>query len=56
MAVFTRGFSATAMASSERGTAPGWQQRIEALAHLPKAQQRFVAQLLDSVLSQAASR
>jgi transcriptional regulator with XRE-family HTH domain len=38
---------------SKRGPAPKWQQQIEAIAQLPKAQQRFVSQVLDSVLAQA---
>ncbi|MDO8465716.1 MAG: helix-turn-helix transcriptional regulator [Gallionella sp.] len=38
---------------SKRGPAPKWQQQIEAIAQLPKAQQRFVSQVLDTVLAQA---
>ena len=38
---------------SKRGPTPKWQQQIEAIAQLPKAQQRFVAQILDTVLTQA---
>ena len=30
-----------------------WGQQIEAIAQLPKAQQRFVSQMLDTVLTQA---
>ncbi|MDY7540652.1 helix-turn-helix transcriptional regulator [Undibacterium sp. 5I1] len=39
--------------SGKRGPAPKWQQQIEAIAQLPKAQQRFVSQMLDTVLAQA---
>ena len=39
---------------SKRGPVPKWQQQIEAIAKLPKAQQRFVSQVLDSVLAQAS--
>lgn len=40
-------------ATRKRGPAPKWQQQIEAIAQLPKAQQRFVSQMLDTVLTQA---
>jgi len=40
-------------AKAKRGPAPKWQQQIEAIAQLPKAQQRFVSQVLDTVLAQA---
>jgi transcriptional regulator with XRE-family HTH domain len=43
----------TNTAARKRGPAPKWQQQIEAIAQLPKAQQRFVSQMLDTVLSQA---
>lgn len=39
--------------TKKRGPAPKWQQQIETIAQLPKAQQRFVAQVLDTVLAQA---
>ena len=39
-------------APRKRGTVPRWQQQIEAIAQLPKAQQRFVAQMLETVLAQ----
>ena len=39
--------------TGKRGPAPKWQQQIEAIAQLPKAQQRFVRQMLDTVLTQA---
>ena len=38
---------------SKRGPTPKWQLQIEAIAQLPKAQQRFVSQVLDTVLAQA---
>ena len=41
-------------AKAKRGPAPKWQQQIEAIAQLPKAQQRFVSQVLDTVLAQAS--
>ncbi|MBP9229540.1 MAG: helix-turn-helix domain-containing protein [Azonexus sp.] len=37
-----------------RGPTPRWQHQIEAIANLPKAQQRFVSQMLDTVLAQAS--
>lgn len=40
------------MARTKRGPTPKWQQQIEAVAKLPKAQQRFVSQMLDTVLAQ----
>lgn len=43
----------TKTATRKRGPAPKWQQQIEAIAQLPKAQQRFVSQVLDTVLAQA---
>lgn len=36
----------------KRGPVPRWQQQIEAIARLPKTQQRFSAQMLDTVLAQ----
>lgn len=41
-----------AAAPRKRGPVPRWQQQIEAIARLPKTQQRFVAQMLDTVLAQ----
>jgi transcriptional regulator with XRE-family HTH domain len=41
-------------ARSKRGPAPQWQQQIEAVAQLPKAQQQFVSKMLATVLAQAA--
>lgn len=37
---------------SRRGPVPKWQQQIEAIAQLPKARQRFVSQMLETVLAQ----
>lgn len=37
---------------SKRGPVPKWQQQIEAVALLPKAKQRFVSEMLETVLAQ----
>jgi hypothetical protein len=37
-------------ARGKRG--PEWQQQIEAISKLPKARQRFVSEILDTVLAQ----
>ncbi|MCK6432450.1 MAG: helix-turn-helix domain-containing protein [Burkholderiaceae bacterium] len=37
---------------AKRGPAPQWQQQIEAIAKLPKARQRFVTEMLQTVLAQ----
>jgi transcriptional regulator with XRE-family HTH domain len=39
---------------SKRGPTPKWQLQIEAIAQLPKAKQRFVSQVLETVLAQAS--
>ena len=39
-------------AAKKRGPAPKLQQQIERIQQLPKAQQRFVIQMLDTVLAQ----
>ena len=39
-------------ARAKRGPAPKWQQQIEAVAKLPRARQRFVSEMLDTVLAQ----
>jgi transcriptional regulator with XRE-family HTH domain len=39
-------------ARSKRGPAAKWEQQIEQIAKLPRAQQRFVTQMLDTVLAQ----
>jgi len=35
-----------------RGPVPQWQEHIEAIAKLPRTQQRFVTQMLETVLAQ----
>ncbi len=40
-------------AAKKRGPAPKLQQQIERIQRLPKSQQRFVMQMLDTVLQQA---
>lgn len=39
-------------ARSKRGPTPKWDQQIEAIAKLPRARQRFVSEMLDTVLAQ----
>lgn len=39
---------------SKRGPAPKFQQQIERVSRLPRAKQRFVMQMLDTVLQQQA--
>lgn len=39
---------------AKRGRTPKLQQQMDRIARLPKTQQRFVMQVLDSVLAQAA--
>jgi transcriptional regulator with XRE-family HTH domain len=39
-------------ARAKRGPAPKWQQQIEAIAKLSRARQRFVSEMLDTVLAQ----
>ena len=46
-------FGETARPASKRGPASRLQQQIEAVSQLPKTQQRFVSQMLDTVLTQA---
>lgn len=41
--------------AGKRGPAPKLQQQLERITRLPKAQQRFVMQMLDNVLQQQAS-
>ena len=38
--------------SRKRGPMPKWQQQIELISKLPKAQQRFISQVLQGVLTQ----
>jgi transcriptional regulator with XRE-family HTH domain len=42
----------SAAAAKKRGTAPKLQQQMERIQHLPRAQQRFVMQVIDTVLAQ----
>lgn len=42
----------TAKARAKRGPAPMFQRHIEQISRLPKAKQRFVIQVLESVLAQ----
>jgi hypothetical protein len=44
----------TKRAAGKRGPAPKLQQQLEQLSRLPKAQQKLVSQVIDSVLAQAA--
>lgn len=43
----------TASAAKKRGPAPKLQQQIERIQQLPRTQQKFVMQMLDTVLQQA---
>ena len=43
-------------ARNKRGPVPQWRQQMEVVAELPKARQRFVSAMLQTVLPQAASR
>lgn len=38
----------------KRGPSPRWRQQMEAIEQLPKTQQRFVVQMLETVLAQQA--
>ena len=42
--------------AAKRGPAPKLQQQIERITRLPKAQQRFVMQMIDTVLQQQTGR
>ncbi|MEP7272381.1 MAG: hypothetical protein ABI882_12835 [Acidobacteriota bacterium] len=44
----------TTGAAAKRGPAPKLQQQMDRITRLPKAQQRFVMQVIDSVLAQAS--
>jgi hypothetical protein len=46
----------TPRSTGKRGPAPKLQQQLERITRLPKAQQRFVMQMIDTVLQQQASR
>ena len=43
-----------ARATAKRGPAPKLQQQLERIAQLPKAKQRFVIEMLETVLAQAS--
>lgn len=43
----------TSRSAGKRGPAPKLQQQLEQVSRLPKAQQKFVSQMLDTVLQQA---
>ncbi len=45
--------SKSAKAGGKRGPAPRIQQQLERVSALPKAKQKFVSEMLDSVLAQA---
>jgi transcriptional regulator with XRE-family HTH domain len=47
------GHAQHAKRTGKRGPAPKLQQQIEAIAQLPIARQRFVSQMLDTVLAQS---
>lgn len=51
--VFGQAKQATS-SNGKRGPAPKWQQQIEAVAKLPKARQRFVSEMLETVLAGGA--
>ena len=40
--------------NGKRGPAPRIQRQLERVARLPKSEQRFVSQVIESVLAQAA--
>jgi transcriptional regulator with XRE-family HTH domain len=42
------------VSKGKRGPTPKWQQQIEAIAQLPKARQRLVSEVLESMLSSSA--
>ena len=46
--------SASAKTAGKRGPAPKIQQQLERVSALPKAKQRAIAQVLDSMLAQAS--
>ncbi|MDO8893069.1 MAG: hypothetical protein Q8K43_09575 [Sulfurimicrobium sp.] len=46
-------FGESSRTTHKRGPASRLQQQIEAVSQLPKTQQRFVSQMLDTVLAQA---
>jgi hypothetical protein len=51
-AFFVRLGEVSAPAAKKRSPAPKLQQQMERIQHLPRAQQRFVMQVIDTVLAQ----
>ena len=47
-------FGEDQQAGRKRGPVPKWQQQMESIARLPRARQRFVTEVLDTVLAQQA--
>jgi len=43
-------------ARTRRGPVPKWEQQMEAIAQLPKARQRFVSEMLETVLTKQEAR
>lgn len=48
------GHAQNAQRTGKRGPTPKWQQQIEAISALPKPKQRFVMEMLETVLAQAS--
>lgn len=40
---------------SKRGPVPKWQEQMEAIARLPRARQRFVTEVIQTVLAQQSN-
>ena len=40
----------------KRDPAPKWQQQLEAIDQRPKSQQKFAAQMLDTLIAQATTK
>jgi len=45
----------TPQQAAKRGPAPKLQRQVELISQLPKAKQKFVTEMLDTVLQQASS-
>jgi hypothetical protein len=54
LAVSVEDLIGTATPPARRGPAPKLLQQVERIQRLPRAQQRFVMQMIDTVLQQAA--
>ena len=52
MCLFSSFAEESAAAAKKHGPAPKLQQQMERIQHLPRAQQRFVTQVIDTVLDQ----